>query len=80
MTEEMEYTDHKGLIDVSDTVVFILGFVIMAIGFLISVVGVDGSAQAVVGVGIALIWVGVATAFFSGLIGNRKIPTGYEKR
>jgi heme A synthase len=80
MTEEMEYTDHKGLIDVSDTVVFILGFVVMAIGFLISVVGVDGSSQVFVGAGIALIWLGVIIAFFSGVIGNRKIPAGYEKR
>ena len=80
MTKEMEYTNHKGLIGVSDTAVFVFGFVVMAIGFLISVIGVDGSSQVIAGVGIALIWVGVIFAFFSGVIGNRKIPTGYEKR
>ena len=80
MNQEMEYTEHKGLINVKDTVVFIVGFVIIGLGFLISVAGVDGGLQVVVGAGIVLIWVGVFVAFFSGAIGNRKILAGYEKQ
>jgi hypothetical protein len=71
---------HKGLINVSDTVVYILGWVFLLIGVGIDVLGVNSRSGTIVAVGLAFNWIGIILAFFSGVIGNRKIPPGYEER
>jgi len=70
---------HKGLINVSDTVVYILGWV-SCDRRRIDVLGVNSRSGTIVAVGLAFNWIGIILAFFSGVIGNRKIPPGYEER
>jgi hypothetical protein len=78
--EQNEYTMHKGLLNVSDTFVYILGWVFLLVGFGVDVLAVHMHSAATIAIGIALNWVGIILAFFSGVIGNRKVPLGFEDR
>ncbi|BCS93598.1 hypothetical protein L3N51_02196 [Metallosphaera sp. J1] len=75
-----EWTIHKGLINVSDTVIYILGWVFLFVGLGVDVLGVNAHSGSIVAVGIGLNWIGIILAFGSGAIGNRKIPPGYGEK
>ncbi|BDB98180.1 hypothetical protein [Saccharolobus caldissimus] len=77
MSENEGWTLHKGLINVSDTIVYILGWVILLLGFGIDVIGVQSHNANIVAIGIAVNWIGILIGIFSGVIGNRRIPPGY---
>lgn len=79
-TDKSNWILHKGLINVSDWVVYFLGWVFLLIGVGVDALGISHKSGTIVAVGIALNWVGILLAFFSGVIGNRKIPPGYEAR
>ncbi|QKR00212.1 hypothetical protein GWK48_07340 [Metallosphaera tengchongensis] len=79
MTEKDEgYVIHKGLINVSDTIIYVLGWVMLLFGLGVDAIGVNLHSAPVVAVGIAINWVGIILGLFSGVIGNRKIPEGYS--
>ncbi|MEM3852149.1 MAG: hypothetical protein QXP70_04030 [Methanomassiliicoccales archaeon] len=75
-----EYVIHKGLVNVSDWVIYALGWVFLLIGVGVDALGISHKSGAIVAVGIALNWVGILLAFFSGVIGNRKVPSGYLEK
>ncbi|AOL15494.1 hypothetical protein BFU36_00685 [Sulfolobus sp. A20] len=75
-----EYIFHKGLINVSDTIIYIIGWIVLLIGFGIDVIGVNKHSASIVGLGIAINWIGILLGLFSGIIGNRKIPEGYIEK
>ncbi|MCH1770428.1 MULTISPECIES: hypothetical protein [Metallosphaera] len=76
--EEQEgWRVHKGLINVSDTVIYVLGWVFLLVGLGVDALGVNAHSGSIVAAGIGLNWIGIILAFGSGAIGNRKIPPGY---
>lgn len=74
------YVLHKGYVNVSDTVIYVLGFVIMAVGTLIGIVAIRMTSQSVMAAGLGLLWVGILLVWFSGVIGNKIIPEGYGRQ
>ena len=74
------YVLHKGYVNVSDTVIYVLGFVIMAVGTLIGIVAIRMTSQSVMAVGLGLLWVGILLVWFSGVIGNKIIPEGFGRQ
>lgn len=74
------YVLHKGYVNVSDTIIYVLGFVIMAVGTLIGIVAIRMTSQSVMAAGLGLLWVGILLVWFSGVIGNKIIPEGYGRQ
>ena len=74
------YVLHKGYVNVSDTVIYVLGFVIMAVGTLIGIVAIRMTSQSVMAAGLGLLWLGILLVWFSGVIGNKIIPEGYGRQ
>ena len=74
------YVLHKGYVNVSDTVIYVLGFVFMAVGTLIGIVAIRMTSQTVMAVGLGLLWVGILLVWFSGVIGNKIIPDGFGRQ
>lgn len=70
-------TIHKGKIDVSDTVIYLLGFVLVGIGLLVGVLAITRSSQLIMTLGLTILWVGILVTWFSGIIGNKVIPEGF---
>jgi hypothetical protein len=77
MASEEEGKLHKGLINVSDTIIYILGWVVLLLGLGVDVLGVNMHSAPIVAVGVGINWIGIILGLFSGVIGNRRIPPGY---
>ncbi|MCL4452045.1 MAG: hypothetical protein M1327_05430 [Candidatus Thermoplasmatota archaeon] len=73
-------TIHKGKVDVSDTVIYVIGFVMIGIGLLIGILAVTKSSQLIMALGLAILWIGVLITWFSGVIGNKVIPEGFGSK
>jgi|GEM_PF-1552298 hypothetical protein len=70
-------TIHKGKIDVSDTVIYVIGFVLVGIGLLVGVLAITRSSQLIMALGLTILWIGILVTWFSGVIGNKVIPEGF---
>lgn len=70
-------TIHKGKIDVSDTVIYVIGFAMVGIGLLIGVLAITRLSQLLMALGLTILWIGILIAWFSGVIGNKIIPEGF---
>lgn len=86
MPENIEGKMHKGVVNVSDRVIYAIGYIIMVLGFLMTILGMGpkgysttgtGINYALVAAGMAVIWIGVIVGFISGYLGNRFVPEGY---
>ena len=74
------YVTHKGYVNVSDTVIYVFGFVLMAVGTLIGIAAIKMTSQAVMAAGLGLLWIGILLVWFSGVIGNKVIPEGFASQ
>jgi hypothetical protein len=74
---EEGYTIHKGKIDVSDTVIYVIGFLMVGVGLLVGILAITKSSQLIMALGLAILWIGVLVTWFSGVIGNKVIPEGF---
>ncbi|MGC8514622.1 MAG: hypothetical protein ACP5OC_00615 [Thermoplasmata archaeon] len=70
-------TIHKGKIDVSDTVIYLIGFILVGVGLLVGVLAITRSSQLIMALGLAILWIGILVTWFSGVIGNKVIPEGF---
>ncbi len=81
MPKQLEegYTIHKGMVDVSDTVIYVIGFLLIVIGTGIGILAITRTSQLIMAGGLAIVWIGILLAWWSGVIGNRVIPEGFAK-
>ncbi|MEM3486512.1 MAG: hypothetical protein QXM58_03550 [Candidatus Micrarchaeaceae archaeon] len=76
-TREDQKIIHKGLINISDTYVYVIGWVFLLVGVAVDYLAAQKLSSYIMLVGLLLNWIGIILAFFSGAIGNREIKPGY---
>ena len=74
------YILHKGYMNVPDTTIYVLGFVLIAVGTIIGVLAIRSSSQTIMAVGLAILWLGILLCWFSGWLGNRWVPEGFGRQ